>query len=48
MLGCDAFSAACRTLELEAKAGEGIAAPLAEARRLRDATLGALSENSLA
>ena len=48
MLGCDAFSAACRTLEHEAKAGDGIAAPLAEARRLRDATLGALSENSLA
>ena len=46
MLGCDAFSAACRALEQRAKAGDDIADPLAEARRLRDGTLGALAEQA--
>lgn len=44
MLGCDAFSAACRALEQQAKAGGDLAGPLAEARRLRDATLVVLAE----
>lgn len=44
MLGCDAFSAACRALEHHAKKGEAIGVPLADARRLRDDTLGALAE----
>lgn len=43
MLGCDAFFAACRTLEHAAKDGTDIAAPLAEARRMRDATIEALA-----
>ncbi len=43
MLGCDAFYAACRTLEYAAKDGADIAGPLAEARRVRDATVEALA-----
>ncbi|MCJ2015326.1 Hpt domain-containing protein [Methylobacterium sp. J-076] len=42
MLGCDALSEACRTLEHRVKRGEDIAAPLGEARRARDATHDAL------
>lgn len=48
MLGCDAFSAACRAVEQVAKMGDDIAAPLAEARHLRDATLGVLQERARA
>ena len=48
MLGCDAFSAACRVLEQQAKKGDAIAEPLAEVRRMRDATLGALAEKAQA
>lgn len=44
MLGCEAFATACRTLEQRAKTGGDIAEPLAEARRLRDATRIALAE----
>lgn len=44
MLGCDAFSTACRALEQQAKKGDDIAAHLAEVRRLRDATIGILAE----
>lgn len=46
MLGCDALSAACRTLEQQAVTGADIRAPLEEARRLRDGTIGALAERS--
>jgi hypothetical protein len=45
MLGCDAFYAACRTLEYAAKDGLDITAPLAEARRVRDATVAALASH---
>lgn len=43
MLGCDALSAACRTLEQRAVTGADIKAHLKEARRLRDGTIGALA-----
>ncbi|MGC5778220.1 Hpt domain-containing protein [Methylobacterium sp. NFXW15] len=46
MLGCDALSAACRALEQHAVTGADIRAPLEEARRLRDGTIGALARQS--
>jgi len=42
MLGCDALSRACRTLEEAAKSGDDLTDLLAEAEHLRDRTLAAL------
>lgn len=42
MLGCDALSRACRTLEEAVQAGDDLTGLLAEAERLRDRTLAAL------
>lgn len=44
MLGCDAFSRACRALEEAAQVGDDLSAPLATLRTLRDQTLVALRD----
>lgn len=43
MLGCDALSEACRTLEFATKRGDDFTPDLDEALRLRDETLAALA-----
>lgn len=42
MLGCEQLSQACRGIEMSAKAGADLVAPLADARALRDRTVAAL------
>lgn len=44
MLGCDAFSRACRALEEGAKMGDDLSEPLAALRILRDQTVVALRD----
>ncbi|MBE7197661.1 Hpt domain-containing protein [Methylobacterium sp. A49B] len=44
MLGCAAFSMACRGLEQAVKAGDDVTAPLVDLRTLRDRTLAAMQD----
>lgn len=44
MLGCEALSRACRTVEEAAAAGQDLTEPLAELRLLRDQTAAALQD----